>query len=209
MSLETAFEIVFAAGVVLAAAALAGAALEVAERRMLVAVAGAIGASATAAWVAFALEPGTGLAIAATGLVACLVAVVAALGIRRGLEQARAIDSRDRASEVGARGGRSAGSPGPFDRARADTRPRARRLALGVRRGGTTPRRDAAPGARARASNGCGTDWPTRSRRPRTRSSAGSPSGIRISIARSGESMSGSSRSPSATEASSRRSSRG
>ena len=54
MSLETAFEIVFAAGVVLAAAALAGAALDVAERRMLVAVAGAIGVGATAAWVAFA-----------------------------------------------------------------------------------------------------------------------------------------------------------
>ena len=41
------------------------------------AAASAIGVCATAAWVAFAFEPGTGLAIAATGLVACLVAAVA------------------------------------------------------------------------------------------------------------------------------------
>ena len=128
MTLETAFEFVFAAGVVLAAAALAGAALEVAERRMLVAVAGAIGAGATAAWVAFALEPGTGLAIAATGLVACLVAVVAALGIRRGLERARAIDNEiERAKleleEVVHRGAqaRSAELERTIARARADS----------------------------------------------------------------------------------------
>ena len=128
MTLETAFEFVFAAGVVLAAAALAGAALEVVERRMLVAVAGAIGAGATAAWVAFALEPGTGLAIAATGLVACLVAVVAALGIRRGLERARAIDNEiERAKleleEVVHRGARarSAELERTIARARADS----------------------------------------------------------------------------------------
>jgi gas vesicle protein len=92
VSLETAFEIVFAAGVVLAAGALAGATLDLAGRRALVAAAGAIGMAATAAWVAFALEPGTGLAIAATGLVACLLTALAALGIRRGLSRTRAID---------------------------------------------------------------------------------------------------------------------
>ena len=76
MSLEAAFEIVFAVGVVVAAAALAGAAFEVAGRKALIAAAGAIGVGAAAAWVAFAFEPSTGLAIAGTGLIACELAVV-------------------------------------------------------------------------------------------------------------------------------------
>jgi hypothetical protein len=93
VSLETAFEIVFAAGVVLAAAALAGALFNVAGQRALTAVAGAVGAAAVAAWIAFALEPGTGLAIAATGLVACLLVTLAAIGLARMRARARAINA--------------------------------------------------------------------------------------------------------------------
>jgi hypothetical protein len=93
VSLETAFEIVFAAGVVLAAAALAGAMLDVGGQRALTAVAGTVGVAASAAWIAFALEPGTGLAIAATGLVACLLVALAAIGLARMRARARGIDA--------------------------------------------------------------------------------------------------------------------
>jgi hypothetical protein len=92
MSLEAAFEIVFALGVVVAAAALAGAVFEVVGRRALIAAAGAIGVGAVAAWVAFAFEPSTGLAIVGTGLIACELAVVGALALRRTIVRSRALD---------------------------------------------------------------------------------------------------------------------
>ena len=92
MSLETAFEIVFAVGVLVAAAALAGAAFEAVGRKALIAAAGAIGLGAAAAWIAFAFEPSTGLAIVGTGLIACGLAVLGALGLRRGMARSRALD---------------------------------------------------------------------------------------------------------------------
>src|SRR5512133_3428493 len=92
MSLEATFEIVFAAGVVVAAAALAGAAFEQVGRRALIGAAAAVGVGAVAAWVAFAFEPSTGLAVVATGLVACELAVIGALGLRRGMARSRALD---------------------------------------------------------------------------------------------------------------------
>ena len=93
MSLETAFEIVFAAGVLLAAAALAGALLDVGGQRALTALAGTVGVASAAAWIAFALLPGTGLAIAATGLAACLLVTLAAIGLARMRARARAVDA--------------------------------------------------------------------------------------------------------------------
>jgi hypothetical protein len=93
VSLETAFEIVFAAGVLLAAAALAGAMLDVGGQRALTALAGTVGVASAAAWIAFAREPGTGLAIAATGLVACLLVTLAAIGLARMRTRARAVDA--------------------------------------------------------------------------------------------------------------------
>lgn len=92
MSLESAFEIVFAIGVVVAAVALAGAAFDFVGRRALIAAAAAVGAGAVAAWVAFAFEPSTGLAIVGTGLLACELAVVGALGLRRGMARSRSLD---------------------------------------------------------------------------------------------------------------------
>jgi hypothetical protein len=92
MSVESAFEIVFAVGVVVAAAALAGAAFELAGRRALIAAGVAIGVAAVGAWVAFALDPSTELAIVGTGLIACVLAVVGALGLRRGMARSRALD---------------------------------------------------------------------------------------------------------------------
>jgi len=92
VTIELAFQIVFASGVLLAAAALAGAALERADRRLLLSAGGATGAAAAAAWVAFALDPQVGLAISATGLLACLMAVVGALALRRGLAHGRTVE---------------------------------------------------------------------------------------------------------------------
>ena len=92
MSVESAFEIVFAVGVVGAGAALAGAAFELVGRRALIAAAVAIGVGAVGAWVAFALDPSNELAIVGTGLIACMLAVVGALGLRRGMARSRALD---------------------------------------------------------------------------------------------------------------------
>jgi hypothetical protein len=89
---ETAFEIVFAVAVVVAAGSLAATALERASRTLLLITAGAIGAAAVAAWVAFALNPSTALAISATGLVACVLVPIAALGLQSGLTRGREID---------------------------------------------------------------------------------------------------------------------
>ncbi len=100
MDLETAFAIVFAAAVVVAAASLAATAFERASRAMLLAAACGIGIAAVAAWVAFALSPSASLAISATGLVACLLLPVGALALRRGLARGRAIDEEiERARE--------------------------------------------------------------------------------------------------------------
>ena len=100
MDLETAFAIVFAAAVVVAAASLAATAFERVSRAMLLAAAGGIGIAAVAAWVAFALSPSASLAISATGLVACLLLPVGALALRRGLARGRAIDEEiERARE--------------------------------------------------------------------------------------------------------------
>jgi hypothetical protein len=90
--IESAFEIVFALGVVVAAAALAGAAFELVGRRALIAAGAALGVGSVAAWVAFAFDPSTDLAIVGTGLVACVLAVVGALGLRRGMARSRALD---------------------------------------------------------------------------------------------------------------------
>jgi hypothetical protein len=92
VTIALAFEIVFACGVLLAAASLAGAVLERAGKRLLLAAVGATGAAAAAAWVAFALNPEAELATSATGLLACLLAVVGALALRRGLAQGRAVE---------------------------------------------------------------------------------------------------------------------
>ena len=94
MAVETAFELAFAGGVLLAAATLALAALERLSARMILAIAGLVGAAATAAWAAFALDPGRSAAIAAAGLTACLLAVIGALALRRGLMTGRAIDEQ-------------------------------------------------------------------------------------------------------------------
>jgi hypothetical protein len=90
---ETVFELVFAAGVGAASAVLAAAAFTNVRVRVLLGVSALLAVAAVTAWVAFALEPSRELAVAAGGLVACLLASLGAVGLRRGLVKSRAIDS--------------------------------------------------------------------------------------------------------------------
>ena len=82
----------FAAGIVLAAVAIAGAVLERVSERALYAIVGVLGAASTAAWVLFALDPSTGLGIPAGGLTLCLLVAVGAIGVRRGIHHARRVE---------------------------------------------------------------------------------------------------------------------
>jgi hypothetical protein len=92
VTIEFAFEVAFACAVLLAAGALVGAAFKRAGKWALIGAGGAVGAGAVAGWVAFALRPEVELAIPATGLLACLVAIFGALALRRGMAHAQAVE---------------------------------------------------------------------------------------------------------------------
>ena len=94
MTVETAFQIAFAVGVVLAGATLAATALGRLNRRAIALVASLLAIAAVAGWVAFALEPGTELAVAAAGLSTCLLAALGALALRKGLAKVQAMDAQ-------------------------------------------------------------------------------------------------------------------
>ena len=94
MAVETAFELAFATGILLAAATLALAALERLSARTIVTIVALIASAATSAWVAFALDPSRSGAIAAAGLTACVLVAIGALILRRGLIRGRAIDDQ-------------------------------------------------------------------------------------------------------------------
>jgi hypothetical protein len=94
VSLTTIADLVFAAGVVLAALALAGAAFRRVSMSLLGAVAVLEGVAAVGVWVAFALRHDRSLAVAAAGLTVCTLAAVAALLLRRALSRVWAMDAR-------------------------------------------------------------------------------------------------------------------
>jgi hypothetical protein len=94
MSLTTIADLFFAAGVVLAAFALAGAAFRHVSTSLLTAVAALEGVAAVGAWVAFALRHDRSLAVAAVGLTVCTLAALAAVLLRRALDRVRAMDDR-------------------------------------------------------------------------------------------------------------------
>jgi hypothetical protein len=95
MVLTTVFDIVFAAGVGVAALALAGAALRFLPRSALAGLAALELGSALAAWLAFALSHNHAreLAVAAGGLTGCLLAAAAALLLQRALVRTDAMDA--------------------------------------------------------------------------------------------------------------------
>lgn len=94
MRIQTALELAFACGVLLAAAILVAASLERVGRRLILSVAALLGAATTAAWIAFALDPERELAVAASGLTACALATLGAVGVQRGLASGRALETQ-------------------------------------------------------------------------------------------------------------------
>jgi hypothetical protein len=98
--LELFFQLAFAVGVVAAAASLVAAALGRAPRRLLTGLAALLGLMAVAAWIAFALEAETDLAIAAAGQSLAALAVLGARLLGPAVQRTRSLD----AEFAGARG---------------------------------------------------------------------------------------------------------
>ena len=94
MELTTIADLVFAAGVVVAALSLAAAALRRGPTSLLVAAVCLEAAAGVGIWVAFALRHDRSLAVAAGGLTACTLAAGAALLLRRELRRVEAMDAR-------------------------------------------------------------------------------------------------------------------
>jgi hypothetical protein len=94
MALTTIADLVFAGGVVLAALALAGAALQRMPSSLLAAATTLEAAGAIGIWVAFALRHDRPLAVAAGGLTACALVAGAAILLRRALRRVGAMDAR-------------------------------------------------------------------------------------------------------------------
>lgn len=92
MSLETGFDVAFAAAAVLAAAAVAASVTEHARRRLLVTVTTVLTAAAVAGWVAYALRHShpRELAVASGGLTICSLAAATSLLVARILALAAA-----------------------------------------------------------------------------------------------------------------------
>jgi len=93
VSTETAVEIVFAAGIVLVAAAIAAALSGRVSRQVLVVIASLLGLAAAAGWVIFALDVDSGTAVAAGGLTVCLGAALLTIPLAAGLARSRRIDT--------------------------------------------------------------------------------------------------------------------
>jgi hypothetical protein len=93
--LTTVFDLVFALGIVVAAAALVAAAVDRASAQTLRIVVGLELVAALAAWVAFAIshDHDRELAIAAAGLTACTLVAAAAEVLRRAHERAQIVDA--------------------------------------------------------------------------------------------------------------------
>jgi hypothetical protein len=100
VSAQTAVQIGFAAGVVLAAATIAAALLGRGSRSLLLGTASVLGLGAVAAWVAFALTVDRDIATSAGGLTVCFATAVLAIGLRAGIARGRRIDSELDAAEA-------------------------------------------------------------------------------------------------------------
>lgn len=94
MTLTTIADLLFAGGVVLAALALAGAALQRAPVSLLASLTSFEGAGAIGIWVVFALRHDRPLAVAAGGLTACALIAGGAVLLRRALRRIGAMDAR-------------------------------------------------------------------------------------------------------------------
>lgn len=93
MSLATAFQLAFAAGVVVATASLVWAASSHACTNVLVGAAAFVGVVALAAWIVFALELDTDLAVAAAGLSLAALTVTGATVLAPAVRRSRSLDA--------------------------------------------------------------------------------------------------------------------
>jgi hypothetical protein len=103
VSAETAVEIVFAAGVLVVAAAIGGALSGRTSRRVLAGGAALVGLAAAGAWVVFALDVDRSVAVAAGGLTVCLAAALLTIPLRTGLARSRRIGDELDAAEAALR----------------------------------------------------------------------------------------------------------
>src|SRR5215467_13910961 len=94
MALTTICDLIFAAGIVLAALALAAAALQHVRVSVLLMATGLEAAAAVGVWVAFALRHERSLAVSAAGLTVCTLVAGAAVLLRRSLKRVSAMDAR-------------------------------------------------------------------------------------------------------------------
>src|SRR5689334_5988778 len=94
MTATTIFEVLFAAGVVVAAVALAASLGGYVGRKPLLGVSVGLGALAAAAWVTTALQPSRSLAVAAAGLTGCMLTALAAVALETVLARSKAADKR-------------------------------------------------------------------------------------------------------------------
>lgn len=98
VALSTIVDILFAAGLVAAALALTGAALQHVRAWLLATLTGVVSVAAVAVWVLFALRQERSLAVAAAGLSGCALVACASLLLRRALVRLAAVDAHlDRA----------------------------------------------------------------------------------------------------------------
>jgi hypothetical protein len=99
MESERILEALFAAGVLVVAIELALIAWGVAGRATAAIASTAVGATAAAGWVIFALDPGEVHGLAAGGLTVCLLAALAGIPLERALARGRRIDAEISRSE--------------------------------------------------------------------------------------------------------------
>jgi gas vesicle protein len=100
MTAEGALQVALAAAVLIAGAALAAAALDVASRAALAAVGGLLGGLTVAGWVVYAFTLDADVAAAATGITACLLAALGAFGLRHGRQYGRRVEEDISAAEA-------------------------------------------------------------------------------------------------------------
>jgi len=93
VSLSTAFQIAFAAGVVLAVVAVGLGAVRAVRRLVLGILASVVSAAAVVGWMFFALRDGRTLALSAAGLTACAIAGWASLLMRNALRRSETMDA--------------------------------------------------------------------------------------------------------------------
>ena len=94
MELVTVGQIAFAVSAAIAVLSLLAAVLDRVSRRALLGLAILLGAAATAAWIAFGLEPRASLAVTAGGITLALGVEIAALEMRRLLRGAHRVDEQ-------------------------------------------------------------------------------------------------------------------